>query len=539
MTDDTGVVQLWDTVNGRLVRTLHGAARPELSGSTLPSPFSFSPDGTRLAYGDSNRLVHVWDIISGQEVLTLRGHTAAVTAVAFSPDSWRLASTDATGVVKIWGTVAAPEGNTLRLPAIPPKLPALVCGPAERLGFADGKAACLLDAVTSQTLLRLPITPGEGRVAGIAFSADGTHLAVAAKTIGVWDAATRQEVCRVPVRVKRFDWLALSPDGTRLATFDLEAEFKVWDATTGQLFWTLSTGMVPRGDSPAITFSPDGGRLAVVTNEDGVQVWDPLTGERLRAFPGRAALAFSPDTRLLATCCPDDTVKLWDLASGEEVLSLRGLTASALAFSPDARRLATGGADRRVLLWDLVTGQQLLAFPPRESEIVSLGFTSEGRRLICTDNSPAATVWDATSWTEETGVRREALELVAFLFGRSLPCADVLALLRDDATIRETVREQALALAKDFPESADPKFLDAGARAVARLPVASPMLYRLALHQAAAACQLAPDIKPYRTTLGMAQYRAGQFKAAHDSAQGGFERPHRGSLPGHGPPPLR
>ena len=108
-------VKLWDVASGRELRTL--------SGSDQVTAVAFSPDGRVLAAGSGDDAktfpragggkISLWDVATGRELPTLRGHSAAVTSVAFSPDGSILASGGRDGAVKLWNLASGSELRTL------------------------------------------------------------------------------------------------------------------------------------------------------------------------------------------------------------------------------------------------------------------------------------------------------------------------------------------------------------------------------------------------------------------------------------------
>src|SRR5262249_45752491 len=98
-------VRVWDAHSGQTMRTLKGHNGPGWS-------VAFSPDGKRIASGSgiwdekkrefTSGEVKEWEVETGKEVLTLKGHSDLVTSLAFSADGTRLASGSDDKTVKLW-----------------------------------------------------------------------------------------------------------------------------------------------------------------------------------------------------------------------------------------------------------------------------------------------------------------------------------------------------------------------------------------------------------------------------------------------------
>ena len=70
----------------------------------------FSPDGTVLVSGTHHGNIMLWDMISGNKINTLNGHTEPVETLIFSPDGKTLVSTGQDGAIFVWDWDEALKG---------------------------------------------------------------------------------------------------------------------------------------------------------------------------------------------------------------------------------------------------------------------------------------------------------------------------------------------------------------------------------------------------------------------------------------------
>ena len=281
-------------------------------------------------------------------------------------------------------TTGLPEGATKRLGK--GSINEIAYSPdGTRLAVASSIGILMYDAHTGEELNLF--TEHTDLVTSVSFSADGQTLVSGSwdKTVRLWDVRTGSLLRTLTGHTEDVNSVSFSSDGQTLASgsWGPNGPIRLWDVSTGE---TLRTLKGHRGSIYSVSFSPDGQTLASGSSDETVRLWDVRTGSLLRTLTGHTnfvySVSFSPDGQTLASGSHTE-IHLWDVSTGETLRTLTGHRSSiyGVSFSPDGQTLASGSLDKTVRLWNVRTGETLRTLTGHTNFVFSVSFSPDGQTL--------------------------------------------------------------------------------------------------------------------------------------------------------------
>jgi WD40 repeat protein len=328
----------------------------------------------RLASASADGSVRLWRPDAGDEAtIVLDDPKSSVMTIAFSPRGHRLASGDVDGRLRIWD-VAEVERSRSTYEEME-SITAIAMSPDGQLvatGGADGRVR--IRDVESEALLRGPEHPNEdGEVASMTFSRDGDHLVWGGGggRVRVWSQVDGRDVAILSIG-RSVRAVAVAPDG-RVAAACGDGNVRVW----------IGNGPEPLclrpklADVSCVAFAPDG---RVLSGGTDARLW----AWQVDSSRGPVLLAEGEGSIGAITCSEAQGSIAFGCGRRIGIVGADGVTryleghpddVNALAFSADGTMLASAAVDGSAYLVDARTGDVFLR---ADAGVLGLGLAWTG-----------------------------------------------------------------------------------------------------------------------------------------------------------------
>jgi hypothetical protein len=276
----------------------------------LTMSLAFSPDSKRLLTGSYDQTLRLWDVATQKAIRVFRDPVDGARGLAFFKDGKRF-------------VVGGDAGQRLRIWEVDKDAPVL------------------------------EMAPVSGGITGVALSPDEKHILSAAQDVVLWDAATGQQLGRMPIEPGAIWTVAFAPTERLALSGAGDGSPRLWDIDKRTLVRTFGKH---DGVVRSAAFLPDGKRALTCSWDGTLRLWEVATGKQLHVFDVHKAwvnqVVVTHDGRFALTAGHDHLVRVWDLQKLELVANFRHFGAvEGVAVSPDGRFAASCARDNTVRLW--------------------------------------------------------------------------------------------------------------------------------------------------------------------------------------------
>lgn len=346
--------------------------------------------------------------------VTLRGHTAALTAAAFDEDGRRVLTASLDWTARVWN--ADGTGVPIALAGHKEAVTHAVWSPGGRrvLTISDDGTARVWSADGRGEPVVL-----EGMSGGVlcgAFSADGERVAIGGddKVVHVFDADGGNAI-HLGARgghTAAINAVIFLPDGRRVASGSDDGTARVWSLEKpGEVpvklgdhkgrVQTIAAWADDRDVTTIVTTSHETLARLFVLDGKTVQPARELKCTRDDRDPiGRGEVvhaALSPDGTLVATACSDGVARVFEVGTKDPPLRLEGATSGVthVAFSPDGDHLATASLDGVARVYPARAEGRPLVLSGHHAPALSIAWSPDSRLLVTASADRTAKVWSA------------------------------------------------------------------------------------------------------------------------------------------------
>nr|XP_042102836.1 kinesin-like protein KIF21A isoform X22 [Ovis aries] len=292
-----------------------------------------------LFTGSKDRTCKVWNLVTGQEIMSLGGHPNNVVSVKYC-NYTSLVFTVSTSYIKVWDIRDSAK--------------------CVRTLTSSGQVT-LGDACSASTSRTVAIPSGENQINQISLNPTGTFLyAASGNAVRMWDLKRFQSTGKLtghlgPVMCLTVDRISNGQD--LIITGSKDHYIKMFDVTEGALGTVSPTHNFepPHYDGiEALTIHGD--NLFSGSRDNGIKKWDLAQKDLLQQVPNAhkdwvCALAVVPGHPVLLSGCRGGILKLWNIDTFVPVGEMKGHESPINAICVNSTHIFTAADDRTVRIW--------------------------------------------------------------------------------------------------------------------------------------------------------------------------------------------